>query len=239
MPLRALIFDVDGTLADTERAGHRVAFNAAFAVAGLPWNWDERRYDELLRVTGGKERMRFFAEQDDPAFLTRDDAGALLAAVHADKTRRYGRLVADGVLPLRPGVASLLREAHVKGMTLAIATTTTPDNVAALLTATMGAEVLGWFAAIGAGDIVGAKKPAPDVYTWVLDRLEVPAADCLAVEDSGAGLRAALAAGIPTLVTPSDHARDEDFSGAAAVRADLAGVTLADLHALHDRLTRP
>ena len=234
MPLRALIFDVDGTLAETERAGHRVAFNQAFAAAGLPWHWDEQRYDELLRVFGGKERMVRFAEDDDPGFLARPGAEQTIAAIHADKTRRYGELIASGAVPLRPGVETLIRDARSEGITLAIATTTAPANVTALLTATLGPGAVEWFSAIGAGDVVPAKKPAPDIYEWVLDQLGLPAADCLAIEDAHAGLVAACEAGIPTLITPSEHGLHDDFSGAVAVLPDLSGVTvnmLRDLHA--------
>lgn len=230
--LSALIFDVDGTLADTERDGHRVAFNEAFAAAGLPWHWDESRYLALLQVTGGKERMRRFAEEEDPGFLDRADADEVIAALHADKTARYVALVGSGSIALRPGVESLIREARAQGLTLAIATTTTPANVTALLTSTLGKDAEGWFAAIGAADSVAAKKPAPDVYDWVLARLDLPAEQCLAFEDSGAGLAAARGAGLRTVVTPSEHAKDDDFTGALTLLPDLTGVTVAQLRDL-------
>jgi len=238
MDLAAVIFDVDGTLADTERAGHRVAFNAAFAEAGLPWFWDEVLYDDLLRVTGGKERIRHFCERYAPAFLEGAAADADIRRLHAAKTRHYVALVERGEVPLRPGVAALLGDLRGHGIRLAIATTTTPANVTGLLTATLGPEAPGWFEVVGAGDVVAAKKPAPDVYTWVLGRLDLPAAGCLAVEDSGAGLQAAVAAGIPTLVTPSPPAARDDLSGAAEIRTDLSACTAADLIDLHARATR-
>lgn len=236
MPLAAIILDVDGTLAETERAGHRVAFNEAFAEAGLAWRWDEPLYDRLLKVAGGKERIRHFCERYEPAFLARPDADAIVAGLHAAKTRRYGALLRSGRIRLRPGVESLIREARAASVTLAIATTTAPDNVTGLLSATLGPESPGWFAAIGAGDIVPAKKPAPDIYEWVLARLGLPAAACLAIEDSGIGLAAAAAAGIPTLVTPSSHTGDDDLSAALAVVPDLGELTLADLAELHARI---
>lgn len=233
MSLRALIFDVDGTLADTEQAGHRVAFNDAFAEAGLPWVWDADRYDELLQVTGGKERMRFYAGDFDPEFLEREDADAVLAGIHAAKTRRYVALVTGGRVPLRPGVETIIREAHAAGLPLAIATTTSPENVTALLATTMGDEVPDWFAVIGAGDVVAEKKPAPDIYEWVIERLGVDPGDCLAIEDSGPGLAAARAADVPTVVTPSAQASDDVFSGAIARYTDLSGLCLDDLRTLH------
>jgi HAD superfamily hydrolase (TIGR01509 family) len=215
--LQALIFDVDGTLADTERDGHRIAFNAAFAEAGLSWDWDAALYGELLAVTGGKERMRFFCERHDPAFLQQPDADARIKALHAAKTKHYLALLDKGGIPMQPGVARLMREARAAGLRLAIATTTTPENVTALLPA----ELMAMFEIIGAGDMVPHKKPAPDIYLWVLEQLGLPASACLAFEDSANGLRASLAAGLPTLVTESEYTLDHDFSGAFAVLSDL------------------
>lgn len=229
---RALIFDVDGTLAETERHGHLPAFNDSFAANGLAWRWDEELYGRLLAVAGGKERLRFYAERYDPAVLARPDAEALLAAVHRDKTRRYQERVAAGAIPLRAGVARLINDARAAGLRLAIATTTAPDNVVALLRAGLGPEAESWFAAIGAGDMVAAKKPAPDVYLWVLARLGLPAAACLAIEDSAIGLRASRAAGIATVVVESSYTAGEDFTGARAVLHDLADTSLAELLAL-------
>ncbi len=231
--LQALIFDVDGTLADTERDGHRVAFNAAFREAGLPWQWDARAYGELLAVSGGKERMAHYARQVAPELAARPDFEAFLRKLHALKTGHYVRLVAGGALPLRPGVANLIREARAAGLKLAIASTTSPENVTALLRASLAHDAADWFDVIGAGDVVPAKKPAPDIYLWVLERLGLPGGDCLAVEDSANGLRAALGAGIPTLVTANAYTRGQDFSGAVAVLSDLAATILAEVEVLH------
>ena len=216
MTLRALIFDVDGTLAETERDGHRIAFNRAFADAGLYWNWDEERYGELLAVTGGKERMLRHWREVDPSAAAAADAAARIAALQQAKTAHYVDLVKSGAVRLRPGVARLLREARAAGLRLAIATTTTPANVDALLRATLGDDAPERFDCIGAGDVVPCKKPDPGVYRWVLDRLGVGADECLAFEDSANGLRAALGAGLRTVVTRSDYTRHEDFSGAWA-----------------------
>jgi HAD superfamily hydrolase (TIGR01509 family) len=231
--LKALIFDVDGTLADTERDGHRVAFNAAFREAGLPWNWDVALYGKLLAVSGGKERIAHYARQVAPDLAARPDFDAFLRKLHTLKTGHYVRLVAGGALPLRPGVANLIREARKAGVTLAIASTTSPENVSALLRASLAHDAEKWFAVIGAGDVVPAKKPAPDIYFWVLERLGLPADECLVVEDSANGVKAACGAGIPTLVTENGYTRGQDFSGAVAVLPDLGATILAEVEVLH------
>ncbi|HOX60061.1 MAG TPA: HAD family hydrolase [Verrucomicrobiota bacterium] len=227
--LQALIFDVDGTLAETERDGHRPAFNAAFAELDLSWHWDEALYGRLLDITGGKERIRHFAATHAPELAARGDFEDLVRRLHAAKTAHYVRLVENGRLSLRPGVARLIASARHTGIRLAIATTTSPENVDALLRASLAPEAPDWFAVIGAGDIVPAKKPAPDIYQWVLDRLGLPPAACLAIEDSENGLKSASTAGVRCLVTVNDYTRDQDFSDAWAVRESLAAVTLESL----------
>ncbi|MGC9457694.1 MAG: HAD-IA family hydrolase [Halothiobacillaceae bacterium] len=213
----ALIFDVDGTLADTERDGHRVAFNRAFADAGLDWNWDVATYGRLLAITGGKERIRHFIETDDPSVPATTDLTDWIAGLHKAKTAHYVAMMQEGRIPLRPGVARLIQEARAAGTTLAIATTTTPENVEALLTATLGEDSPDWFACIAAGDIVPAKKPASDIYDYALAELGIAAGEALALEDSLNGLRSAAGAELDTLITVNDYTRNEDFSGAVAV----------------------
>jgi HAD superfamily hydrolase (TIGR01509 family) len=215
--LKALIFDVDGTLADNERDGHRVAFNRAFREAGLDWEWDIPTYDHLLEVFGGKERLRFYIESDHPGFEPPGGLDAFIRELHRDKTRHYTDLLKSGALPLRPGVERLLREAHSERLRLAVASTTTPENVTVLLSETVGAEGLTWFDVIAAGDMVERKKPAPDVYLLALERLGLDAADCLVLEDTEAGLASARAAGLATVITVNGATRHQDFTGALLV----------------------
>ena len=232
MTLKALIFDVDGTLADTEEA-HRIAFNASFKEFGYDWNWDQELYEHLLSVTGGKLRIRFFLESHDPAMLERDDIDDLIKQMHLKKTDYYVAAMNNGDVPLRAGVERLFREAMDAGVIISIATTTTPVNVEALIKNTLGAEAMDWFDAIGAGDCCEDLKPAPDVYLWVLDKLGLEAKDCLALEDSANGVKAAVAAHLPVLVTTNHYTRNHDFTGASKVVADLGDMSLADLQAIH------
>ncbi len=215
--LNALIFDVDGTLADTERDGHRVAFNLAFEEAGLDWHWDEATYGELLAVTGGKERMKHFLETRERPERHDPDIDERIRALHAQKTRHYVELMRQSRVPLRPGVQRLLQEARDAGLRLAIATTTTPENVTALLSNTLGPDSLDWFEVIGAGDIVPKKKPGPDIYDHVLQRMNLTSDQCLAFEDSRNGILSAQGAGLKTLITYNGYTADDDFSGAALV----------------------
>lgn len=215
--LKALLFDVDGTLADTERDGHRVAFNRAFAEAGLDWRWDVELYGQLLEVTGGKERMRYYLERFRPDYRRPPDLDALIARLHAQKTKHYTALLAQGEIPLRHGVERLLREARGAGLRLGIATTTTPENVYALLENTLGKDSIGWFDVIAAGDIVPKKKPAPDIYLYALAQMHLLPQDCLAFEDSANGVQSARGAGIHCVVTINDYTRNHDFADAALV----------------------
>ena len=231
--LKALLFDVDGTLADTERDGHRVAFNRAFADAGLDWHWSVEEYDWLLQVTGGKERMRFFIEQRNPSIPEGIEIDRMIIELHKAKTDHYMRLLGEGLIPLRPGIEPLLREARESGMRIAIATTTTPENVTALLGNTLGPGSVDWFEVIGAGDIVPHKKPAGDIYTYVMEKMDLNPDDCLAFEDSENGVLAVHDAGIRAMIiTTNGYTAGHDFDGATTVIDRLCGDGEAPLHLL-------
>lgn len=225
--LQALIFDVDGTLAETESA-HLEAFNRAFAELGLGWVWTDEMYIDLLDVSGGKERILRYWQQLDPTL----DAQAVQGQIdrlHALKTTIYESLVSSGAVSLRPGVLALIHEARQAGLKLAIATTTTPANIAALLRGPLGEHWREHFAAIGDAATAPLKKPHPQVYLQVLAELGVPASQCLVIEDSSNGLRAATAAGLATLITTNRYTLHHDFSDALRVVPDLHHVTLAQL----------
>ncbi len=215
--LEALIFDVDGTLADTERDGHRVAFNQAFDEAGLGWDWTVELYGELLQVTGGKERITLYVEKFLEDFELDEGIAEFAARLHKRKTHFYLELLQSGAIPLRPGVERLINEARDAGLRLAISTTTTPANVTYLLSATLGKESIDWFEVIAAGDIVPAKKPAPDIYTWAMEQMNISPDACLAFEDSLNGVKSSLAADLKTLITVNGYTKDDDFSGAVLV----------------------
>lgn len=219
--LQAVIFDVDGTLAETEREGHRIAFNRAFAEFDLDWEWTPELYGELLSVTGGKERVRRYIETRAPEHLARPDLDLWIARLYKRKSEIYSERVHTGAITLRAGVARLIDELRQAGIRLAIATTTAPSNIHSLISANLKKDMLELFEVIGAGDLLISKKPAPDVYQWVLQRLGLPPEACLAIEDSSIGLTAARAARLPTVITVSSYTADENFDGALSVLSGL------------------
>lgn len=228
--LNALIFDVDGTLADTESV-HMAAFNHAFAEMGMDWVWTEEMYTKLLEISGGKERILFYWRRVNPD-IKAIDAQALqdrIDHIHEIKTAAYERAVNSGAVQLRPGVLRLMDEALAAGLQLAIATTTSPVNIAALLRGALGDNWRMNFTAIGDASTAPLKKPHPQVYLQMLDALQLPARQCLAFEDSANGLRAATAAGLATIITPNPFTAHHNFAGALRVVPDLSQVTLAQV----------
>ena len=219
--LQAVIFDVDGTLAETELNGHRIAFNRAFAEFNIDWHWTPELYGELLALPGGKERIRFYAQTHAPDLLGRLDLDTWVARLHQLKNEFYSALLLAGAIPLRPGVVRLIHELREAGIRLAIASTTTPSNLQSLIMAHFKYEMMSLFEVIGAGDLVARKKPAPDIYQWVLRQMDLPPEACLVIEDSSAGLAAARAAGLPTLITVSAYAAGGNFDAALSVVSDL------------------
>lgn len=197
--VRALLWDVDGTLADTEFHGHRQAYNAAFRAAGLPWRWDGSTYRELLAVSGGRERLRHYLRQVGEQPMSDGCVEALMAA----KQRAYADLARQGRLPLRPGVERLVAEVAARGRAQALVTTSSRSAVEALL-AGQGSALVSAFAFWICGEDVEAKKPDPEGYRQALERLQLPPSQVLALEDSPQGLAAARAAGLPCLLTLGD-----------------------------------
>jgi HAD superfamily hydrolase (TIGR01509 family) len=219
----ALIFDCDGVLADTEQHGHLPAFNQTFAEFNVPVQWSVEEYAEKVKIGGGKERMRSILTPELAGSLGLADDAAVDAAIlawHQRKTAIYKELVESGVMPARPGIARLAQEAYDAGWTLAVASTSAEPAVRAVLTHAVGEDLAKHFA-VFAGDIVPHKKPAPDIYLLALRELDLDPEDALVVEDSANGLRAALDAGLRTLVTVSGFTREEDFTGAALVVSSL------------------
>jgi HAD superfamily hydrolase (TIGR01509 family) len=218
--MKALIFDCDGVLVDTERDGHRVAFNEAFARKGIAARWSVEEYGELLQVAGGKERMRhYFDSRGWPRQSGERDS--FIQELHKLKTELYMRIIEEGRLPLRPGVKRLVDEAIADGLLLAICSTSNERAVRTVARVMLGEERVAHFHAILAGDVVSRKKPDPEIYLLARETLEVDPRQCLVVEDSRNGLLAAKAAGMWCIVTKSCYTQDEDFSEADAVYPDL------------------
>lgn len=215
--LKALIFDVDGTLADTERDGHRVAFNQAFADAGLDWCWDVELYGELLKISGGKERMIHYLEVRPGHHPVPKDIDSIISGLHTAKNRIYSEMLEQGRINLRPGIRRLLQEGRTAGLRLAIATTTSRVNVMALLEKTLHPDAPSWFEVIATADEVPDKKPSPAVYEYVLEEMQLDPEHCLAFEDSENGLHATRGAGISTIITVNDYTSKGDYAGALLV----------------------
>ncbi|WP_413204150.1 HAD-IA family hydrolase [Rhodospirillum sp. A1_3_36] len=224
--MQALIFDCDGVLVDTERDGHRVAFNRSFAEMGVDADWSVERYGVLLTTGGGKERMRrHFDEIGWPVAET--DRGALIQTLHRRKTDIFMELIETGALPLRPGVARMVDAALEEGLPVAVCSTSNERAVEAVVRVLLGPERAGQIR-IFAGDVVARKKPDPAIYTLAAETLGLSPARCMVIEDSAIGLAAAKAAGMRCIVTLSTYTEGESVSLADRIVAHLdEGVDLA------------
>ena len=215
--LKAVLWDVDGTLAETERDGHRVAFNRAFEDQGLPWRWEVAAYGDLLKVAGGRERLMHDMNARTDAPVLADQREALARVLHSLKNKYYADLVHGGDIPLRPGVAGLIEECLQRGVRMAITTTTSRSNVDALLGVHFGPDWAHRFAAVVCGEDVQRKKPDPEVFERALQKLGVEPLEAVAIEDSPGGVAAARAASVPVVVTRSAYFEDSTIEGAIAI----------------------
>jgi HAD superfamily hydrolase (TIGR01509 family) len=252
MPIKALLWDVDGVLAETERDGHRVAFNQAFEAQGLPWRWSVEHYGDLLTVTGGRERLLHDMQSRSDAPQLQGERESLARQLHQAKNRLYAQRALAGQIPLREGVGPLMLECRERGVRMGITTTTSRSNVDALLRTHLGPGWAAWFAVLVCGEDVVRKKPDPEVYQLALKRLRLSPLDVLAVEDSPGGVAAATAADVPVVVTRSVYFERVTLEGAVAIgpslgqrsgwqpalmqSADPGPVTLDDLVAWRHRM---
>ena len=222
MSLRALLFDLDGTLADTEAHGHRPSYNRAFRKLGLSFRWGPKLYRRLLQQPSGRERLLHYLVRYQPelgahAEAVGESTDAWVEHVHALKSRYFRRYLRQGKVPLRPGVARLIREASEAGLRVAVVTNASRATVKPFLKYGLGPELAARVSLVVGGDQVAARKPAPDLYRHALQRLQLAPYECIALEDSAAGLAAARAAGVPAVITRNAQTCDEDFSGASLV----------------------
>ena len=238
--MQALIFDCDGVLVDTERDGHRVAFNRAFEALGIDADWSVDLYGELLLIGGGKERMRHYFDTYGWPQGRSESKDELIALLHKTKTDFFTDIIASGQLPLRPGISRIVDEAIAAGVRLGVCTTSAPKAIDGVLDL-FGAERKARFEFVHAGDVVSKKKPDPEIYELAKQSLGLPVHECIVIEDSRNGLMAATGAGLPCLITTSAYTTDEDFTGAAAVVPELGDapnvrITLGDLAQLASKV---
>lgn len=217
MSLKALIFDVDGTLADTEKYAHLPAFNLTFKDMNLDWHWDDNLYIKLLKITGGKERLKYFIKSYKPKMPKVGNLDEFISKIHNNKTNHYVEIIKNGKLPLRKGVKKLIFEAMANNLKLAIATTTTFINVQSLITTNLGNDAMDYFDVIAAGDIVKNKKPAPDIYNYALNKLNLKADECISFEDSENGMLSATAAGLKSIITVNGYTKKQNFKNALII----------------------
>ena len=229
MSLKALMFDCDGVIAETEADGHRVAFNKVFEQEGIDAFWGEEEYGPLCEVGGGKERMTAFFRSDPVKYPPDIFNEKYVAKLHKDKTAIFSAMAK--LLPSRPGVARLMREAVDAGVFVMVCSTSNEKSVGAIVGALLGEDKDKIVSRIFAGDVVKAKKPEPDIYKLAAESFGLLPEECLVIEDTRIGLLAAIGAGMRCLVTKSRYSRDEDFTGAVAVADSLESVSLRDLEA--------
>lgn len=221
MKLQALLFDCDGVLAETERDGHRIAYNRAMGESGIKAEWTVEKYAKLVLISGGKERLKSFFENHPEDFPPDQFNAKLIQEIYLKKTAIFKAMVQEGALPPRPGIARIIREAHERGVLLFVCSTSHRESVEALLRHNYGTECFSWFTELFCGDIVAHKKPAPDIYTLAGDKYKLEKKRCFVIEDSRNGLLAALGAGMHCLVTESYYTSGEDFTGADIVVSSL------------------
>ncbi|MDB5661799.1 MAG: hypothetical protein JWM38_1686 [Sphingomonas bacterium] len=231
--MKAIIFDCDGVLVDTERDGHRVAFNRAFAAMGIDAEWDVPLYAKLLLIAGGKERMRAYFDEFGWPEGRSEPKDALIAALHKQKTDIFADLISSGDLALRPGIQRIVDEAIAAGVKLGVCTTSAQKSIDAVLDL-LGPERKAKFDFVHAGDVVSKKKPNPEIYELAKKSLGLPTHECIVIEDSRNGLLAATGAGLPCLITTSTYTAEEDFSEAVQIVPELGDapnvrITLDDL----------
>jgi len=219
--LKALIFDCDGVLAETERDGHRVAFNNAFEENGISANWSVEEYGKLVNISGGKERMKAYFTQNNNLILADKLNDKYIQELHKRKTEIFMDMSSKGKLPSRLGIKRIIKEAHDEGILLFVCSTSHKESVSGLLKSNLGEEYVSWFTELLCGDIVPNKKPAPDIYDLVKEKYNLKGNECFVVEDSRNGLLAAKAAGMNCIVTPSFYSLAEDFTEADLVVSSL------------------
>jgi len=218
--IKALIFDCDGVIVDTERDGHRVAFNRAFQAIGLDVEWDVALYGRLLEIAGGKERMKFYFDENGwPENI--EDKDTFIKEMHKLKTDLFMQIIESGELPLRPGVARLVDEAIKNNLMLAVCSTSNERAVNLVVETMLGGKRKTHFNAILAGDVVSKKKPDPEIYNLALERLGLEPDECVVIEDSRNGLLAAKAAGMHCIVTTNGYTEKEDFPSADLIVPEL------------------
>lgn len=234
--LKALIFDCDGVLAETERDGHRVAFNTAFEENGITAKWSVEEYGKLVNISGGKERMVAYFNKHPNIISNEQINGNYIQKLHKRKTQVFMEMSAKGKLPSRLGIKRIIKEAHDEGVLLFVCSTSHKKSVSELLRSNLGEEYLKWFTELLCGDIVTNKKPSPDIYNLVREKYALKGTECFVVEDSRNGLLAAKAAGMNCLVTPSFYSLNEDFTEADLVVSSLGEPGLNEFHIIKNKM---